>query len=205
MDTWQKLKQKHTSRLYITAYNSGYSRVAACYKQGASLLRLLDGGLHPEQHEPDGDADEYEAVHDGGDLEDLRGGVHLRPERAPAALLASGVERRHDLGEGVVGGLAHAEHGHLVEPLEPAVRVHALDVGDAAGPLLRRRRQRRDRCHGERRHLRSLEPAVSHKAGENCVNVQRRREHEELDDGSVALAQRLITFFCGARACVEVA
>jgi hypothetical protein len=130
---------------------------------GASWLRLLDGGLNTEQHEPDGDADENEAVHDGGDPEDLRGGVHLRPERAAAALLARGVKRRHDLGEGVVGGLAHAEHGHLVEPLEPVVRAHALDVGDSAGSLLRRRRrgQRRDRCHGERRHLRSLEPAVS--------------------------------------------
>ena len=53
-----------------------------------SLLGLLDGGHHSEQNEPDGDADEHEAVHDGGDPEDLRRGVHLSPERAAAPRLA---------------------------------------------------------------------------------------------------------------------
>lgn len=119
------------------------------------LLRLLDGRLHPEQHEADGDADEHEPVHDDGDPEYLTGGVALRPERAAAALPAGGAQLGHHLGERVVGGLAHAEQGHLVERLEPAVRVHPLHVRHAA-PLPRRRcgaGQRRQRCgHGQRRH-----------------------------------------------------
>nr|ACR38704.1 unknown [Zea mays] len=155
MDTYQsKLIRKRTSGyIYITVSEADCGPGRQPTVAGPrTLLGLLDGGLHPEQHEPDGDADEHEAVHGGGDPEDLGGVVHLGAERAAAPLPARGAERRHDLGEGVVGGLAHPEHVHLVEPLEAAVGVHALHVRDAAGPLLGRRgRQRRDRCHGERR------------------------------------------------------
>ena len=110
-------------------------------KKRLSLLRLLDGGFHTQQHEPERNSHQRQAAHNWNDAKNL--GRHIASRRGSSASGSSGtlVAPRPDRSEGLLRALRHTEVGHLALRLQTPERLQAPHAHGRSGvrPLGRRR------------------------------------------------------------------